>query len=223
MSRYTNFWYLRGLGLFTKAKATNEGSYISPMVYDQIRKKWRIDQEGHLANCLREPNDRIYTVPVEGGKEIHAFEQIDYIARVFAADAYGNQTDEDGYPILEHLDAVAGQLNTQVERAAAYLHSVVEETDTKLEDIELGFGPEIAGIVDLLTYKEGDDYIEEYLWFIADDPIAVKVKLADLWDSIDKERRHPGEGNKERLRKYEGGVVFLQTYSEMKEDMDQNW
>ena len=142
----------------------------------------------------------------------------------FAEEAHRGQLDEDGIPVIEHVKAVAEQLETPMERAAAYLHDVVEDTDVKLEDIRQAFGDELAEIVALLTYNKGDDYVDEYLWFIADHPLATRVKLADLWHNIQRDRAHPEKDNRERLQKHEGGVAFLQIYSEyMEEDSEIAW
>jgi (p)ppGpp synthase/HD superfamily hydrolase len=145
--------------------------------------------------------------------------EIDVRALRFAEEAHRGQLDEDGIPVIEHAKAVAEQLRTPLERAAAYLHDVVEDTDVELEDIRRVFGDELAEIVGLLTHTKGDDYVDDYLLFIADHPIATRVKLADLWHNIQRGRDHPEKDNRERLRKHECGVVFLQIYSELLEDM----
>lgn len=150
---------------------------------------------------------------------MRAIEEIDVRALRFAEEAHRGQLDEDGIPVIEHAKAVAKELETPLERAAAYLHDVVEDTDVELEDIRRMFGDELAKIIHLLTYQEDENYVDDYLWYIADDPVATKVKLADLWHNIDRDRAHPEKDNKERLRKHEGGVIFLQFYSEYLEDM----
>lgn len=70
-----------------------------------------------------------------------------------------------GMPYVEHPIAVAALLDEhgygEVTIAAALLHDVVEESETKLDELREKFGGEVAGLVGAMTDEEGiDDYRE---------------------------------------------------------------
>ena len=72
-------------------------------------------------------------------------------------------------------------------KVVAFLHDIVEDTPTTIEDIEHMFGIRIAEAVDLLTRKKEDTYFD-YIHKIATsgDKLAIEVKLADLADHLEK-------------------------------------
>lgn len=77
-------------------------------------------------------------------------------ARQFAIAAHGSQT-YGSEPYSVHLDAVARIASAYGEDAqvCAYLHDVVEDTDTPLDSIRDRFGELMAKYVALLTDKAG--------------------------------------------------------------------
>ena len=72
-------------------------------------------------------------------------------------------------------------------KVVAFLHDIVEDTPTTVEDIEHMFGIRVAEAVDLLTRKKEDTYFD-YIHKIATsgDKLAIEVKLADLADHLEK-------------------------------------
>ena len=79
-------------------------------------------------------------------------------ARQFAIDAHrsvGQLRKYTGQPYEEHLRAVAEMVGTVTDDpeviAAAWLHDVVEDTPTTIEEIEREFGPDVRELVDALT------------------------------------------------------------------------
>src|SRR6516225_360395 len=80
--------------------------------------------------------------------------ELDLIRRAYelAAGAHHGATRLSGEPFIEHPLAVArilaGLAMDAAGIAAALLHDVVEDTSCTLEEIERGFGPEVAAIVD---------------------------------------------------------------------------
>ena len=56
-----------------------------------------------------------------------------------------------------------------------------------LADLELEFPPAVTQAVDLLTHREGVDYFD-YVRSLRTNPIAVKVKLADIAHNADQTR-----------------------------------
>ena len=69
----------------------------------------------------------------------------------------------------------------------AWLHDVVEDTPTTLEDVEAAFGPLVAAGVDAMTHRPGEPSLEYYARVRAN-PIALAVKAADLADNTDPAR-----------------------------------
>ena len=76
-------------------------------------------------------------------------------ARDVAAAAHEGQLRKTGDPYITHPETVAFTLAEygldEQTIAAAFLHDTVEDTDLTLRDIESGFGPEIATLVDGVT------------------------------------------------------------------------
>ena len=64
---------------------------------------------------------------------------------------------------------------------------MVEDTNITLEDLAQQFPAEVVDVVALLTHEEGVDYFD-YVRRIKDNPIAKKVKLADLAHNMDSSR-----------------------------------
>ena len=77
-------------------------------------------------------------------------------ARKYAIEKHGNQKYGE-LPYSVHLDAVAAIASEYGDGAqvVAYLHDVVEDTDTTIQDIEDEFGSVVAGCVEILTDEPG--------------------------------------------------------------------
>ena len=69
----------------------------------------------------------------------------------------------------------------------ALLHDVAEDTSVTLEDLAKEFPQEIIEALKLLTHEAGVDYFE-YVRKIKENPLAKKVKLADLEHNMDRSR-----------------------------------
>lgn len=81
-------------------------------------------------------------------------------ARAFALERHGDQTYGNDLPYEWHLEKVATlaqRLGYSEEiQAAAWLHDVVEDTSTSIEEVRTLFGDAIADIVASVTYGEED-------------------------------------------------------------------
>ena len=109
-------------------------------------------------------------------------------ALALAVAAHRGQKDKHGEPYIWHPIRVALRLNSQEEQCAALLHDVVEDCGISLEDLaQEGFPSEVLDAVDHLTRREEETY-EEFVRRCAGNPIARKVKLADLADNTDPAR-----------------------------------
>ena len=88
--------------------------------------------------------------------------------------------------LYTHSTDVAARVEGKA-KVVAFLHDIVEDTPTTVEDIEHMFGIRVAEAVDLLTRKKEDTYFD-YIHKIATsgDKLAIEVKLADLADHLEK-------------------------------------
>lgn len=105
-------------------------------------------------------------------------------------DAHKEDVDNGGYPYVFHPFYLATQMDTEQEICVAMLHDVVEDHDDKysFEYLqEQGFTEEIIDAIKLLTHKKGVDYMD-YIKLLSVNPIARKVKMADLKHNMDSSR-----------------------------------
>jgi (p)ppGpp synthase/HD superfamily hydrolase len=120
-----------------------------------------------------------------------------------AVKAHRGQVDKAGQPYVLHVLRVMMRVEEEPERMAAVLHDVVEDTPYTLDDLrKIGFAEEVVAAVDSLTRRDGESY-EDFVTRAGKDPIARRVKIADLEDNMDL-RRAKGWGEKdvERLKRY---------------------
>jgi len=126
-------------------------------------------------------------------------------------EAHAGQPDKSGLPYAHHPLHLAEQMDDEVSTVVALLHDIVEDTDYTFDDLEqMGFGDDVIGALRLLTHAEGIPYLD-YVREIANDPIATKVKLADLAHNSDLTRldHEPAEVDLERVRKYKKATEIL--------------
>lgn len=105
---------------------------------------------------------------------------------------------------------MASFVNSDEEKAVAYLHDVIEDTELTLEDLrEYGFSEEVLKAVDVITKKKGQDY-QTYLNSVKENKLARVVKLADLGHNSDLTRLIDiTEKDIERKEKYQKAIDFL--------------
>ncbi len=108
-------------------------------------------------------------------------------AMQIAYDAHHGQRDKAGMPYIFHPLHLAEQMDDDISCCAALLHDVVEDTAVTMEDLRKDFPEEVIRVLTLLTHREDQDYFE-YVRAVKADPIAVKVKLADLAHNSDQTR-----------------------------------
>ena len=133
------------------------------------------------------------------------------IAMQTAFDAHKEQTDKTGLPYIFHPFHLAEQMDTEDEVCVALLHDVVEDSDVTLDDLKkAGFSDGILEVLSLLTHEESVPYME-YVAQIKHNPIAVKVKLADLRHNSDLTRLDTvDEKMLQRLEKYKSAIALLE-------------
>jgi hypothetical protein len=79
------------------------------------------------------------------------------------------------------------RVETDLERVVAVLHDTVENGGDRISFERLradGFPEEIVAAVDCLTDRDGASY-EDFIARIAPNPLARRVKIADLADHLD--------------------------------------
>ena len=108
-------------------------------------------------------------------------------AMKIAYSAHHGQLDKSGIPYIFHPIHLAEAMDDEISCCVALLHDTVEDTSVSLEDLKAIFPPEVTDAVALLTHKEGTDYFD-YVRLIKKNPVARKVKLADLAHNSDQSR-----------------------------------
>ena len=112
--------------------------------------------------------------------------------------AHHGQFDKGGVPYIFHPIHLAEEMDDEVSTCVALLHDTVEDTAVTLEELAESFPREIVEAVDLLTHRDGVEYFD-YVRSIRANPVAVKVKLADLRHNGDP-NRISNQGNAEKRR-----------------------
>lgn len=105
-----------------------------------------------------------------------------------AVEAHSGQRDKAGAPYVLHPLRMMFRLDTPAEKMVALLHDVVEDTAWTLEALRReGFSEEIVAAVDCMTRQEDESY-DAFIERAAQNPLARRVKLADLEDNMDVRR-----------------------------------
>ena len=127
-----------------------------------------------------------------------------------AKKAHLGQVDKAGEDYIKHPEKVASFVKTDEEKAVAYLHDVIEDTELTLEDLgEYSFSKEVIEAVDIITKKRGEDY-QSYLNSVKKNKLARAVKLADLRHNSDLTRlTKVTEKDIKRKEKYQKAIDFL--------------
>ncbi len=103
-------------------------------------------------------------------------------------EAHKDQLDKSGMPYVFHPFHVAEQMNTEEEICVALLHDVMEDTDYTADDIRaIGMSEPVMEALLLLTHDPSVAYME-YVTALSDNPLARKVKMADLRHNMDVNR-----------------------------------
>lgn len=137
-----------------------------------------------------------------------------------ACTAHTTQLDKAGLPYIHHPLHLAEQMADEVSTCVALLHDVLEDTGMDAGDLRTtGFPDEVVNAISSLTRREGETY-KDYIQRLAHDPIARKVKIADLEHNSDTSRLCclPDDERKpiERLIKtrYRKALEFLRSYDQ---------
>lgn len=111
---------------------------------------------------------------------MHLLEQALEIALI----AHKGQTDKGGKPYILHPLRLMHQFTDEAAQVTALLHDVVEDSDYTLEQLrQKGIPDNILAALDCLTHRPHENY-DQYIQRILPNPLARKVKLADLQDNM---------------------------------------
>lgn len=127
-------------------------------------------------------------------------------------EAHAGQVDKSGLPYVFHPFHLAEQMATEHETCVALLHDVMEDTPITADDlIAAGIPEAYVRTCLLLTHDPGMPYLD-YVARLAHDPIARKVKMADLHHNSDLTRldHEPTERDLQRIEKYRAALELLE-------------
>ncbi len=124
-------------------------------------------------------------------------------AQSFALERHGVQ-DHGRLKIEDHLADVANHVRKNYDPhvntlepeeliSAAWLHDIIEDTTTTIDEIEDRFGYLVSTVVGLLTDKKGRNRLERHLktyHMIRSNPDATLVKLCDRRHNQDRSLKH---------------------------------
>lgn len=131
-------------------------------------------------------------------------------AMAICFDVHKNQHDKSGLPYVFHPFHLAEQMETEYEICVALLHDVIEDSHHTLDELSrAGFPSEVVRAVRALTRDPYMHYLD-YVAQVRRNPIARRVKLADLNHNSDLTRLETVTGqDKRRLLKYRMAQAIL--------------
>ena len=135
-------------------------------------------------------------------------------AVALAALSHKTQIDKAGQPYIFHPLRMMLRFEDEAAQIVAVLHDVVEDAGIRLDDLRgLGYSEEIVSALDCVTRRDGETY-EQFIERAAANPLARRVKLADLDDNLEV-RRLPviREKDVERLNRYKAAQARLKAVS----------
>jgi len=130
-----------------------------------------------------------------------------------AAEAHAGQVDKGGAPYILHPLRVMMAMETEEERIVAVLHDALEDGPWTV-GIALKhekFAPAIMGALFALTKRPKEAY-GDFIARVAENPLATRVKLADMHDNMDLTRiPNPTDKDRARVEKYARHISVLLT------------
>lgn len=126
------------------------------------------------------------------------YTQMTMKAMKIAYNAHQGQVDQAGMPYIFHPFYLALQMDDEISCTVALLHDVVEDTDITLDELKQEFPESVISALTLLTHTKDVEYFE-YVKKIKSNPIAKKVKLADIEHNSNNDRLIGIEISEEKL------------------------
>lgn len=122
-----------------------------------------------------------------------------------ALKAHAGMKTRNGRPYILHPLRLMIQMDTEEEMITAVLHDVAEDSIITLEDLTaMGFSENVMEALTRLTHDKKQRSYDDYIKGIQGNPLATKVKLADLKHNIDIRRLPNPISDKDlrRLKRY---------------------
>lgn len=131
-------------------------------------------------------------------------------ALVIAYEAHKDQFDKSGIPYVFHPVHLAEQMPDEYSVCVALLHDVVEDSKYTFQNlIDFEFPQEVIDAVKVLTHPKDIPYFD-YIVSIKNNPIARRVKIADLRHNSDLSRLNKvTEEDLKRIEKYKTALSLL--------------
>ena len=132
-------------------------------------------------------------------------------AIAIALESHKGQTDKAGKPYILHPLRLMLKMTADEDMIVAVLHDVVEDSNVTVQDLKAqGFSQEILDALACGTKKKGESY-DDFIHRIKKNPLASRVKVADLQDNMDLGRiSHPQQEDFDRVEKYRRALELLQ-------------
>ena len=135
-----------------------------------------------------------------------------YKALNIAYTAHQGQFDKNGVPYIYHPAFLASQMDTEEEIITALLHDIIEDTPVTFEELKQeGFTLSVLDALRLLTHDDDSEYMD-YVRRIKQNPLAAKIKLADLCHNSNP-TRNASLSNEDVARynkKYAAAITLLE-------------
>ncbi|HHU33918.1 MAG TPA: phosphohydrolase [Bacteroidetes bacterium] len=121
-----------------------------------------------------------------------------------AVAAHKGQKDRLGADYILHPLRVMERGRSEIEKICGVLHDVVEDSEWTFEMLESeGFSDEVISVLRCVTKESEEEDYDVFINRIAQNPIAVEVKINDLLDNMDITRfKSLNEQDLKRLNKY---------------------
>lgn len=110
-------------------------------------------------------------------------------AIALAVASHRGQRDKSGQPYILHpLRVMFAMAPDEVAMTAAVLHDVIEDTPTTRHDlVAAGLPEEVVEAVEALSRRRDETHVD-YVRRAAANPVAARVKVADVRDNMDESR-----------------------------------
>ena len=127
-----------------------------------------------------------------------------------AAKVHKGQLDKAGKPYILHPLRLMIKMGSEEEMIVAVLHDSVEDTTITLDELRKeGFSENIICAISAITKIHGETY-ENFIERIKNNPLATKIKIADLKDNSNLSRiQQPSKEDFERVQKYKKALEVL--------------
>jgi GTP diphosphokinase / guanosine-3',5'-bis(diphosphate) 3'-diphosphatase len=126
-----------------------------------------------------------------------------------ATSLHAGQVDKAGKDYITHPLRVMNSVEGETEKIVAVLHDTLEDTGITFEELENLFGTAVAAAVKALSRSEHEEYFD-FIDRVKQNPIAIRVKIADLQDNLDLSRLELiTEQDLKRSEKYRKALCIL--------------